>query len=25
VLRKVDGMAPMDAVYRQISGVLAGA
>ncbi len=25
VLRKVDGMAPMDAVYRQISTVLAGA
>lgn len=25
VLRKVDGMAPMDAVYRQISAVLAGA
>ncbi|MDI1287238.1 MAG: adenylate kinase [Reyranella sp.] len=24
VLRKVDGMAPMDAVYRQISAVLAG-
>lgn len=25
VLRKVDGMAPMDVVYRQISAVLAGA
>jgi adenylate kinase len=25
VLRKVDGMAPMDEVYRQISGVLSGA
>ena len=25
VLRKVDGMAPMDTVYRQISAVLAGA
>lgn len=25
VLRKVDGMAPMDAVYRQISAVLVGA
>ena len=25
VLRKVDGMAPMDTVYRQISAILAGA
>jgi adenylate kinase len=25
VLRKVDGMAAMDEVYRQISGVLSGA
>jgi adenylate kinase len=25
VLRKVDGMASMDEVYRQISGVLEGA